>query len=68
MSATSTNDNNTKLTESPIASAADTPPTDEHLKKRNKKDLNNNRKRLAPYTIHSSTINSENSKKKFTKK
>ena len=66
--ATSTNDNNTKLTESPIAStAADTPLTDEHLKKRNKKDLNNNRKRSALYTVHSSTINSENSKKNLQK-
>src|SRR5205085_11749109 len=68
MSATSTNNNNTKLTENTITStAADTSPTDEHLKKRNKKDLNNNRKRSALYTVHSSTINSENSKKNLQK-
>jgi len=64
MSATSSNSNTNKLTESStISTTTDILPTNEHLKKRSKKDYNNNKKRPALYTVHTSTTNPENSKK-----
>ena len=64
MLTTSSNSNTNKLTESfTISTTIDILLTDEHLKKRSKKDYNNNKKRPALYTIHTSTTNLKNSKK-----
>ena len=69
MLATSTNNSTIKLTESSTTSTnTDTLPIVEYLKKRSKKDYNNNKKRSTPYTVNASITNSENSKKNFTKK